>query len=201
MERLANCHQLLDALQHRARAQADPLKTLENAFSREAAHLRRLDQAQCLDVLRARVAREIAAIHQKEAIESSAFTKATLVSGLVRFGVGSLMGLLLRREEHPLSVGARLAEYDFTPMEPFGTVMVAIAARGVPDDVQVVPISRYARGQRVSESTIVARFKARGYRLMIPRTFFKALDELKEHVLQGVVTLPVGTGSFLLKPC
>lgn len=200
MENLASCRRQLEALRHRVKAQTTALGLLCEAFTQEAECLRRLDQAGCLDALRAKVIRQAAVIQQMETIESCAFTKATLASGLVRFGLGTLAGLLLQKEEHPLSIGARLAEDDFTPREPFGTVMVAIGAGGVPDDVRVIPVSRYAREDCASETAVIAALEAKGYRLMGPGVFLRLIDEAKTSVLKGDSSLPTAQARFILKP-
>ena len=77
--------------------------------------------------------------------------------------------------------------------------MVAIGANGVPDEVNVISVSQWARDLGKSESEIVAALKARGYLLMVPQAFFKALDELKDRVLRGISILPVTRASFLMK--
>ena len=109
------------------------------------------------------------------------------------------MGAALRTEDHPLLVGARLANNQFKRTEPFGTIAVAVGDAGVPDDVQVVSLSKYAREQRLSESTVSSELEARGYRLLTPEPFFAFLDELKDKVLKGALSLPV-KGRLTVKP-
>ena len=196
MEDFADCQQRLVALQHRAKAQADALKILENALAQEAAHLHRLGQAQCLDALRARVTREMAAIQQKEATESFAFSTVTVIGGFVAFGFGSLWGLLHRTQKHPFAIGAELAEGVLARTQPFDTVMVAVGASGVPDEVNVIPVSQRTREEDQSEYEIVAVIERQGYRVMTPQTFFNALGKLREKVLEGVLTLPIANDSF-----
>ena len=101
--------------------------------------------------------------------------------------------------EHPLSVGARLAQGDFERTAPCGTVLVAVGPGGVPDDVKVVALSQQARELEKTESEVVAALKASGYHTMTPESFFTALDELKEKVLTGNLVLPVAVSNFLQK--
>ena len=134
-----------------------------------------------------------------ENIASSASTKATLFTGLAGLAIGTLMGAALRTEDHPLLVGARLANNEFKRTESFGTIAVAGGDAGVPDDVQVVSLSKYARDRRSSEWDIRAEYEARGYRLMTPDSFFKFLDQVKDNVLKGVSSLPTAKKCIVLK--
>ena len=177
----------------------DAAKVLQESLAEDGDYLQRRDQAQCLDDLRTRVEREIADLRWMEDITSSASTKATLFTGLAGLAVGTIMGAALRTEDHPLSVGARLANNQFRRTEPFGTIAVAVGDAGVPDDVQVVSLSKYAREQRLSESTVSSELEARGYRLLTPEPFFAFLDELKDKVLKGALSLPV-KGRLTVKP-
>jgi hypothetical protein len=141
---------------------------LSKAFAQEAEHLRRYDQAQQLDALGEKVAREVSYIQGMETATSYGFTKETLITGLVKFALGSLAADAAHSCEHPLSAGARLAGDDFTRTAPFGEVRVAVGPGGVPDDVNVVALSRQARELGRAESEIAARFEAHGYRLVTP---------------------------------
>lgn len=199
MDDLTVCRRRVEELRYRARAQVDALEVLEKAFAREAEHLCRHDQAQHLDDLGARVAQEVADMQAMEAAASYSFTKETLISGLTKFAVGSLWAAARGTQEHPLSIGAKLAADDFARTEPFRTVLVAVGPGGVPDEVSVVSLSLFARELGRSEPEIRARIEGRGYRLMTPGSFFRALDRLKEHVLKGV-PLPVADATLLLKP-
>ena len=135
-----------------------------------------------------------------ENIASSASTKATLFTGLAGLAFGTILGAALHTEEHPLLVGARLANNEFKRTEPFGTIAVAVGDAGVPDDVQVVSLSKYAREQRLSESTVRSELEARGYRLMTPDSFFKFLDQVKDNVLKGVSSIRTVKPRLILKP-
>ena len=200
MERMIACRRRMESLRCQVRAQVGTLATLEKAFAQETEHLRRHDQAQCLEALRARVTQEVGDMERMETSASFSFTKVTLIGGLAKFALGSLAAAWLRTEEHPLSVGAKVAASAFGRTKPFGTVVVAVGPGGVPDDVNVVPVSQRARELGSSEAEIAAVLEARDYLLMAPQTFFKVLDELEDRVLRGIIALPVARDSFLMKP-
>ena len=112
----------------------------------------------------------------------------------------SPLAALRGTQKHPIYIGAKLAADDFARTKPFGTVVVAVGPGGVPDEVNVIPLSWYARKLGQSESQVVAAIQGRGYHVMMPETFFRALDKLKDKVLEGVLTLPVAHAGLLLKP-
>jgi hypothetical protein len=66
----------------------------------------------------------------------------------------------------------------------------------MPDDVDVIPISRWARQSGRSEGEIEVALKAKGYRLMAPQDFSRFMEELETRVLGGMVALPVATSSL-----
>lgn len=199
MESMTACRQRVQELRRQAKAQVDALRVLEKAFVKQAEQIRQHDQAWCLDDLRRRVTQEVEEIRRMETAASYGFTKAMLVIGVAKLAFGSLVAATLGTEEHPLSVGTKMAASDFGKTKPFGNVVVAVGLGGVPDDVNVISLSRYARELARSESEIVAGIEARGYCLTTPESFFKALDELKGKVLEGVLALPVVNAIFLLK--
>ena len=200
MDNMTPCRERVEELRSLVRSQEDALHALEKAFSQEAEHLRRHDQARCLDALEARVAQEAAHIRHMETLASLGHNTATLFSGLPVFALGSLAAAALHTKEHSLSIGAKLATRSFTRTETFGTVVVAVGPKGIPDGVSVVSLSQYARELDMSESQVIAIVKERGYRLMTPEEFLSALDELKKRVLKEVLTLPAASARLLLKP-
>ena len=186
----------VEALRRQTRAQADALAALKDVFAREAEHLHRYDQARHLDALREKIAREVSDIKRMEAAAAYGFTKATLIGGVAKFAIGSLVAAARGSREHPLSVGARWAQSNFEKTAPFGAVVVAVGPGGVPDDVNVVALSRQARELERAQSDVVAALEARGYRVMTLEGFFVALDQLKEKVLKGTSALPVAASSL-----
>lgn len=196
MENMAGCQSRVEALRRRAGAQVDVLLPLNELFAREAERLRRHDQAQSLEALGRKIAQEVSDVQRTETAASYGFNQAALITGLVKFGIGSLEALASRNGEHPLAAGKRLAQDDFARTAPFGQVRVAVGSQGIPDDVMVVPLSRWAREQGNSESEVVALLQARGYRLVTPEAFFTILNELKGKVLKGTLALPVAASGL-----
>ena len=191
MEDMSGCRQQLEALRSQVRTQIDALAVLETAFLQEAEYLSRYEQARILGALQDRITQEVKDMRRMEESASYSFNRAMLVTGSVKFALFSLMASAHGTEKHPLSIGLEHASSDFSRTAPFGTVIVAVGPKGMPDDVEVISLSQSAREQRKAESEIAAAMEDRGYRLIEPESFLRTLDELKEQVLKGSVTFPV----------
>lgn len=190
MESITTCGQYVEALCCQAREQAAVLEPLGEVFAQEAKRLVRYDQAVCLRWLKARVLHEVDDIQRMETAASYGFTKATLITGMTKLALGGLAAAVVRNR-HALSIGAYLAESDLTRTSPFGKVMVAVGRGGLPDDVEVISLSRLARKSDKLESDIEAALQTHGYLLMTPDVFSRVLTELERRVLNGSLSLPV----------
>jgi hypothetical protein len=192
--------QRIERLRCEVRALADALGVLDKAFAQEAEHLRRQDQAQCLDDLRARLTQETAEIQRAESAASYSFTKDRFISGLAK-GIGASLGSLVRpTREHPLAIGARYAADKWRKSAPFKTVAVAVGPKGIPDDVRTVSLSGVARETGRTESEVRAAIESRDYRIMMPEEFLWFLGKLKDKVLVGTASLPFIEARLKLKP-
>ncbi len=190
MESITTCGQYVEALCRQAREQAAALEPLGDIFAKEAKRLVRYDQAVYLHSLRTRVLSEVNNIQRMEAAASYGFTKVTLITGMTKLALGGLAAAVVRNR-HALSVGAYLAESDLTRTAPFGNVMVAVGHGGLPDDAEVISLSRLARESDRLESDIEAALQTHGYLLMTPEAFSRVLAELGRRVLDGSLSLPV----------
>jgi hypothetical protein len=200
VESVTVCRQRLEALRRRVRTQVKALRLLKSAFAKEAKHLRRHDQVQRLRDLRSKIMQEVQHVQRMESDAAYAFAKGTFIAGLLKFSVGALGAAAAGRPEHPLWVGARLAQDDFERSEPYGTVLVAVGPGGIPEEVDVVPVSRWARESERSEAEIEAALKALGYVLVQPQTFYRVMEGLESKVVAGVpLALPVAAAKLLPK--
>jgi hypothetical protein len=200
MESMTGCRQRIEALRCELAEQSSALAALKEAFAHEAEHLRQHDQVQRLRDLRCQIMREVQHVQRMESDAAYAFEMGTFITGLMKFSVGVLGAAAAGRPEHPLWVGARLASDDFERSEPYSTVLVAVGPGGIPDEVHVIPVSRWARESGRSEAGIEATLKARGYLLMQPQTFYMVMEGLENKVVAGVLlTLPVAAAKLLPK--
>jgi len=184
------CGQYVEALCRQARDQAAALEPLGNIFAQEAKHLVRYDQAARLRSLKTRVLSEVNNIQRMETAASYGFTKATLITGITKLALGGLVAAVAH-SGNAFSLGARLAESDLTKTAPFGNVMVAVGRGGLPNDVEVISLSRLARESGRLEPDIEAALQTHGYLLMTPEVLSRVLTELERSVLDGSLSLPV----------
>ena len=165
------------------------LAALKEVLLLEAEHLCRHDQAAGLHDLGSRVMQEVERNQQSESDAASSFKERRLIGGLMQFTVGALRAAVAGRPD-PLSVGAQLAGTELEREQPYGVVLVAVGPKGVPDDVQVVAVSRLARESRRTEAEVEAAWKARGFLLVAPDSFFRDIEELENAAARGLLTLP-----------
>ena len=191
MENMSSCRQQLEALRSQVKEQTDALSALETAFLQEAEYLRRYDQARLLRALHDRVTQGVRHVRRMEESASYSFNWAMTITGSAKLALWSLIAAKRHSKEHPLTIGLEHAKSDFSRTAPFGTVVVAVGPKGIPDDVKVISLSHCARERSRPESEIVAAIEDRGYQLIEPKSFLRTLEELKEQVLKGSVTFPV----------
>lgn len=190
MESMIHYQMHIQELHSCIKIQVSAMTMLGDCFVHEAQYQYRDDQARSLDDLKKRVQREIKDIERMETASSIGFAKGTLLVGLAQFTIGSLWAVVSHSDEHPLSVGLGLVENSLERTAPFGTIVIAVGPKGFPDDVQVIPLSKWARDQDKEESEVVASLRS-SYPVMSAERFFGALEEVKGKVLKGVISLPV----------
>jgi hypothetical protein len=148
------------------------------------------DQAASLDNLKARVMKAVDDVRLSEIIASNKFLDEKLATGLMDFAAGALGALMTHRRD-PLWEGASRLRPVLGRKAPFGTVLVAVGEKGLPEDVTVVPLSGMARDSNQGEMEIQEALRKRGKLLMAPEAFAALIDKLKLRVLDRSVSLPL----------
>ena len=74
---------------------------------------------------------------------------------------------------------------------PFGKVLICIGKRGLPDDLKIVPVSRFARESERTEPEVEMSWQQHGSRLMNPEEFAELMDKVGNEVLDGSASLPL----------
>ena len=187
---------LLKTLEHRIRVQITTLPHLAMVFEEEAERLHRHDQVRRLSVLRVEVMEEATHLRRMESATQYGRSQAELTVALVGFGIGALAAAVGGSREHALRTGIRFAADILAKSQPSGQVHIAVGPQGLPDEVEVIPVSRWAREQRTSEAVVMRSLEVRGYRLMEPEAFSMLLNYVRGKVLQGTVSLPVSLAAL-----
>ena len=185
----------LKELQCQLRRQTAAVEELGGVLDQCANSVLRRDQAVRLQALLTRTMREVEDAQMTEVVASNKFNERRLTRGVLSFAVGTLFAAIAG-ERDPLSRGARSIQPVLGQKATFGTVLVAVGKDGLPDDVKVVSVSRFARDSKRSESEISDVLRERGYLLIAPQIFAALVDKLESRVLDGSVSLPVSIGNL-----
>jgi hypothetical protein len=168
---------------------------LTNEFVAAADNVRRRDQAVSLRRLKARIMADVEHEQSRETSASLAFSERKLAGGVVGFTASLIAGAAAGHKDS-LAVAADVADASFRKSAPFGTVLVAVGKNGVPDDVKVIPLSRFARESKISESQVRAALNKSGHFLTGSHAFAAAAGEIERRVLSGVASLPLSVEEF-----
>jgi uncharacterized coiled-coil protein SlyX len=185
----------LKELQCQLRRQTAVVEELGPVLDQCAKSVLRRDQAVHLHALSTRIMREVDDAQMTEVVASNEFSKRKLRRGALSFAAGALLAAIAGQGDS-LSRGARLVQPVLGQKVPFGTVLVAVGKDGLPDDVNVVSLSRLARDSNRSESEISDVLRERGYLLIAPKIFAALVDKLESRVLDGSMSLPVSIGNL-----
>ena len=197
MASLTNYHLHIQEMRRQLKRQVDALVMLGDRFAREAQYQYQHDQARSLDELMKRVEQEIKDMKGMETAASIGFMKGAVIFSLAQFAIGSLLAAAIRSDEHPLSVGARLAESSLERTATFSNIVIAVGTGGLPYNVKTISVSKLARDHDKEDSEVIATLES-SFHVMTIDNFFIILEDLKGKVLQGVLTLPV-SASYLDK--
>jgi hypothetical protein len=181
----------LENLRHQARKLAAASLSLSNLFTEEAVRLNWRDEASRLEALYLSVRRQLDRAKSIEDAASYGHSKARLIFSVGGLAVGAI-GKMVSNE------GLQAFSDDLlnslpSEQHPFGTVLVCVGPRGVPDDVQVVSISQLARESNREESKVINELRMRGCLLFSEQAFSVLISRLTRDVREGRLSLPIST--------
>ena len=180
----------LEGMIGKVRAHTTAVRELVAILADGAQRLTQHDQAACLRSLKTRLIEEVGHFQRMETAAHTGYSQGKIISGLAAFAIGGLFGAASGRKD-PASAGWRLAKSVLDKNVPFHTVLIAVGKGGLPDGLEVIPLSRLARELHKSELEIEASLKHNGYLLMTPEKFAKVLDKVERGILDGSVSLPI----------
>ena len=164
--------------------------SLSAIFAEEANRLSREDQASRLRTLYFSIKRQLDWVKSGESAASCGYSQGNLIVLLSRLAAGSVIKMVSRNEQ--LSAFADyLLESRTNKERSFGLVLIGIGPGGLPDDVQVVSISRLARELDRTESEVINALQELGCLLFSEKTFSFLVDKLVDDVRKGRLRLPV----------
>ena len=129
-------------------------------------------------------------LQQLKHIETSA-SHGHSQANLALFPVGLVVTAMVSKSNRPSAIMDYLLRGPGDRHRPFGTVMVCVGPKGLPDDAKAVSISQSARDSHRPESEIMNDLQDDGYLLFSEEVFSSLIDELIVDVRQGKLRLPV----------
>ena len=197
METVTDFEKWIREMRSELEQQTIALERLAIAFAGTDIQLIRRDQVARLRILKSRIMEEVQNTKRGEsASQSSANTGALFRSGTALI-FGSLFMAKMGRKD-ALDIGSRMAELSLTKNIPFGLVLIAIGKEGLPEDLKIIPVSRFARESTKTEPEVEASWKHDGYLLVTPEQFADLLDKAAWAVLDGSLCLPIAVDELIL---
>ena len=190
MEGITTHSTYLKDLLSRARRLTSSAISLSAMFTEESDHLNRWDEASRLKALYSVIRQQLDRAERSEDAASYGHSQGNLIVSLGGLAVGSLIKMASRNKQLSASADYLLKGLG-NEKRPFGLVLICIGPKGLPDDAEVVSISRLARESNRVESEVVGALQEGGYLLLSEKAFSLLVDKLIEDVREGRLRLPV----------
>ena len=138
----------------------------------------RSDQAILLRSLKTRIMWEVENIRRMELAAQSRDNNITLFGKApTAFILGSLYTAATRHKD-AYKTGVKIASSVLSKKIPFGMVLIGIGKEGLPEDLKIIPASRFARESNKTEPEVETSWKHDGYLLMTPEQFAELVDKV-----------------------
>ncbi len=176
----------LKSLREKATEFVSSAESIITLFDQEETRLKRKAETTRLKLLRSAILDQV---ERERGAEMSA-SIGDKQRALMTQSAGLLISAFSRNNKAQ-SVARSLREKSTSGKRTFGTILIRIDKKGLPDGVDVVCISRLSRESNQSETEVINRLKKDGYLLLKEEYFSRLIDKLIEGILEGCLTLPV----------
>ena len=176
----------LKSLQKKAAKLGAAAESLTTLFDQEEIRLKRKAEVTRIRLL-------LSAILKQVEWERSAEISAS-IGDKQRKLITQSAGLLitaLNKNNKSQSIARSLLKEPAGEKRAFGTILIRIDKKGLPDGVDVVHISRLGRESNLSETEVINRLKKDGSLLLSEENFSRLIDKLIEGIPKGYLALPV----------
>jgi hypothetical protein len=177
----------LKDLQPQGKRLIETMFALNALFAEEEIRQKREDEASILMTVRCAIVEQVRELKHSETSASLGHSQGNLAVFPIRLAAA---GIFLKNSP-PSATMDYLLRGPNDRHRPFGTVMVCVGPKGLPDDVRAVSISKSARESNQLEFEIVKGLRENGYLLCGEETFSYLIDRLVADVRQGELCLPV----------
>ena len=192
MEGLTPNSAYLKNLRYQVRKLTTASLSLANVFAEEAVRLNWRDEASRLEALYLSIRQQLDRAKRNEDAASYGHSKARLMISLGGLAVGGTIKMVSKNEQL-LAFSEDLLNSLGGKRRPFGTVLTCVGPKGMPDDVQVISISRLARESNREESEVMNELRIGGCLLFTEKAFSLLIDKLTCDVQEGRLFLPIST--------
>ena len=166
--------------------------SLSNLFAEEAGRLNQRDEASRLEALYFSIRQQLDRAKRDEDIASYEYSKAKLIVSLGRLAVGGTIKMVSKNKELQ-AFSDHLLNSLGGEQRPFGMVLICVGPRGMPDDVQVVSISRLARESNQEESEVINELQRHGWCFGCNNRVRSQRKNTQCDVQEGRLLLPIST--------
>jgi hypothetical protein len=187
MEGLKSLHDRLKILQSQAKKLIDAGLALNARFAEEETRQKREDEVSILMSVRCAIVEQLQELQHIETSASYGHSEANLEL----FLAGLALTAMFSKNNLPSAIMDYLRRRPGDRHRPFGTVMVRVGPKGLPDDARAVSISQSARDSNRSEPEIVNGLQGDGYLLFSEEAFSLLIDRLVVDVSEGKLHLPI----------
>ena len=194
METVKSFHNHLENLQSQAKKLTETALALNTLFAGEETQLNREDEASSLRTVHRTIVEQLERKEYSESLASYGDSKASLAFSLTGLAAKAIVAVTKSQQ-------ARDIVSDFFDTEahkkPFGTVMVCIGPKGLPDDARVISISQLARGSNRPQTDVMSKLQDDGYLLFSKEAFSLLVERLVGDVRGGKLHLPVSRDTLM----
>jgi hypothetical protein len=187
MESLKSFHDRLKNLQSQAKKLIEARLALNALFVEEEIRQKREDEASILMTVRRAIVEQLQELKRIETSASLGHSQANAAL----FPAGLALTAMFSKNDLQSAITDYILHGHGDRHRPFGTVMVCVGPKGLPDDVRAVSISQSARDSNRLEPEIVNRLQENGNLLFSEQVFSSLIDRLIAYIRQGKLCLPV----------
>jgi hypothetical protein len=192
MENLMSHSICLRNMQRQAKELTSDSLSLANICAQESSRLNREDEASRLKALYSSVKQQMDKVKRLESAARYGYSRVKLTASLVGLGMGIAIKMM-SKDEQSSAFSNHLLRNLGGKERPFGTVVVCIGPKGLPDDVGVISISELARESNREESEVISELRECGHLLFSEEAFSRLIDRLIAEVQEERLLLPVPT--------
>lgn len=192
METMTPLSTILKDLRRQAMELTSAGLLLVKLLADEANLMNRKDDISRLEALRSTILQQLNQAKRSEDTAKSGYTKGRLVVSLTGLAARGIIRLA-SKDERVRTFSGHIIDNVGGEELPFGTVLICVGSKGLPDDVGAVSVSRLARESKRVESEVIGELKRRGHLLTTEYGFSPLIDRLIKDLEEGRVRLPIST--------